>query len=199
MFGHAAIEALLEHYEFESVIDVGAGSGVAGFKFQDAGKTVYSSDIADFGAPNLIEGDYLDTYFPKVDVIWASHVLEHQLNVNNFLNKCCFDLNEKGIICVTVPPLKHEIVGGHVTLWNAGLLLYNLILGGFDCRDAAVKTYGYNISVIAKKRREFLPALKYDYGDIETLAPWFPEGFNFQGFNGMISELNWPKKGYYGR
>jgi SAM-dependent methyltransferase len=195
MFADAAIETLLNNYDFKTVLDIGAGSGDAGKRFIKSGKQVVSSDIADMGAPNTVVGDFMDTKFGTFDLVWASHVLEHQLNVNNFLNKCAFHMTMDSYICVTVPPLKHEIVGGHLTLWNAGLLMYNLILGGFDCRDAAVKSYGYNISVIAKKRKEVLPALKYDYGDIETLAPWFPEGFNYQGFNGVISELNWPKKG----
>jgi hypothetical protein len=95
-----------------------------------------------------------------------------------------------GIIAITVPPAKHQIVGGHVTIWNAGLLLYNLIIAGNDCRLAAVKSEGYDISVIAPKVPIRLPNLRRDVGDIETLQGYFPLAAK-QGFDGRISELNW--------
>ena len=68
-----------------------------------------------------------------------------------FLKKCLDLTKENGVICVTVPPLRNKIVGGHLTLWNAGLLLYQMVFIGLDCRDASVLTIGYNVTVIAKK------------------------------------------------
>ena len=62
-------------------------------------------------------------------------------------------LKEGGVLAITVPPLKNEIVGGHLSLWNSGILLYQLVVAGFDCREAIVKKYGYNISVIVKKNK----------------------------------------------
>jgi SAM-dependent methyltransferase len=117
------------------------------------------------------------------DAIWASHVLEHQFDVGAFLRKCFADLREDGILCVTVPPLKHNLVGGHVSLFNQGTLVYNLILAGFDCSEARVSpTYAnapdqppYNISVLVRKRGCDLPKnLTCDAGDIERLAHLFP-------------------------
>jgi hypothetical protein len=86
--------------------------------------------------------------------------------------------------------MKHSIVGGHLTVWNTGLILYNLIIAGFDCSEASVKTYGYDCSVIVKKKTAILPELGYDYGDIEKLSHFFPFDAR-QGFNGQILELNW--------
>ena len=91
-----------------------------------------------------------------------------------------------------MPPMKDAIVGGHVSLWNAGMLIYRLVLAGFDCRQAAVKTYGYNISVVVRKRVAHLPELAMDAGDIERLAQFFPMPVA-QDFDGRISQLNWPK------
>lgn len=124
------------------------------------------------------------------DAVWACHVLEHQPDVGAFLAACRRQLRDGGILAVTVPPPKHEIVGGHVTLWNAGLLLYNLILAGFDCRDATVGTYGYNISVIATKREIQLPTLAFDHGDIERLAGFFPVPVA-EGFDGRLPDIGW--------
>lgn len=122
--------------------------------------------------------------------IWMSHTLEHMLNVQKSLVLVYNTLTDDGVFAVTVPPLKHEIVGGHVSLWNAGLLLYRLILAGFDCEHAAVKTYGYNISVVVRKRPVAMPILNRDAGDIELLAPYFPIPVH-QGFDGRIEEHNW--------
>ena len=94
-------------------------------------------------------------------------------------------------MAVTVPPMKHSIVGGHVSMWNAGLVMYRLVLAGFDCSKAMVKQYGYNISVIAPKAPPLSTPLAYDNGDIERIAHLLPPGYNHQSFNGNIQELNW--------
>jgi SAM-dependent methyltransferase len=141
--------------------------------------------------PDIID-DYNSYQFTdKFDLIWCSHVLEHQLNVNFFLRKIWHDLKPGGIYAITVPPMKSQVVGGHVTVWNAGLLLYNLVLAGFDCSKCHVKKYGYNISVVGRKKKAKLPkGLKMDQGDIEKLAEFFPLPVQ-QDFNGDIQKLNW--------
>jgi SAM-dependent methyltransferase len=138
-----------------------------------------------------IVGDYNVEYCGgksnAFDAIWCAHCLEHQLNVHDFLRKIFLECKEDGVVCITVPPLKHEIVGGHVSLWNAGLLIYNMILAEFDCSHAKVIVDGYNISVLVRKKQAYLPELSYDTGDIEKLARYFPFPVK-QGFNGDIKE-----------
>ena len=100
-------------------------------------------------------------------------------------------LIDNGILIITVPPLKHNIVGGHVTLWNMGLLLYNLVLAGFDCSQAKCKKYGYNISVIVRNRTTNLPSdLHMDCGDLEKLSNYFPCEFG-QNIDGNMVSINW--------
>ena len=195
-----AMEALIDHCDFLTVLDVGSGAGKHADIFEAAGKHVTAID---FGVSVYFQqktsqrteiiADYYEYTFEKpFDCIWASHVLEHQPNPNAFLRKTHRDLKEGGWLAITVPPLKHSIVGGHLSLWNAGLLLYQLIFAGFDCRDAAVRTYGYNVSVIVKKTTiKEMPSLHYDSGDIDRLAPFFPAGLR-EGFDGRIKRLNWP-------
>ncbi len=195
-----ALAALLDHCVFETVLDVGSGAGAHSKVFEKNGKQVTSVDFgvsayyqrtADHG--EVVLGDYCEVLFKEqFDLVWASHVLEHQPNVNLFLKKVFSDLKEGGWLAVTVPPLKHQIVGGHVSLWNAGVLLYHLILAGFDCSAASIKRYGYNISIVVRKRSILeLPALHYDTGDIDRLSRYFPPGLR-ERFNGDIRELNWP-------
>jgi hypothetical protein len=186
----AAMKQVLEHYEFNTVLDVGAGYGLHAATFREFGKTVTPTDL--FGRiEGLVTGNYMDIEFEPHDLTWASHVLEHQLDTHMFLKKLRKETKAGGYTCVTVPPMKHDIVGGHVSLWNAGLLLYRMVLAGFDCKKAAVKKYGYNITVIAQAQEFELPNdLEFGSGDIEKLKPWLP-AFANQGFNGDIHELNW--------
>lgn len=186
MFADQALNKLLS-LEFDTVLDIGSGEGVHAQIMRDAGKEV--TTIAWTGEADIV-GDYMDNHFEPFDAIWASHVLEHQRNTGAFLDKCFDELKDRGILAITVPPLKQDIVGGHVNLYNAGLLLYQMILAGFDCSQAMVKTYGYNISVIVRKKKAELPALWYDRGDIELLNQFFPMQVK-QGFNGHIASVNW--------
>lgn len=188
-----AFQVIANDPGIRTILDVGSGAGDHAKAFREAGKEVTTVSLippADF-----VGFDYLDLNFggDKFDCIWASHVLEHQPNVNAFLKKCKADLKPDGVLAVTVPPLKHAIVGGHLTLWNAGLLLYNLVLAGFDCSKAKVRTYGYNISVIVGNKtvpQEVIDSLHMDSGDIEKLDKYFPMPAK-QGFDGNIQAVNW--------
>ena len=191
MFGDEAARKLVKDYSFNTLLDIGSGPKSAAYSlFTDNGKTVTRQDINPDYQPDLL-GDFNNLVIvDQYDCVWCSHVLEHQLNVNYFLTKIFYTLKKGGVLAITVPPRKDEIVGGHVTLWNAGLLLYNLILAGFDCKNAAVKSYDYNISVIVEKKTAILPNLNYDAGDINALNEFFPLGV-FEGFDGNIQEINW--------
>jgi SAM-dependent methyltransferase len=186
-----AISRLLQ-LEFKTILDIGSGDGQHADRFRAAGKLVTEVDLNP-SRPGVINQPYenfnLDSTM-RFDCLWCCHCLEHQPNVNSFLTKMHNDLLLGGILAITVPPLKHSIVSGHLSLWNGGLLLYNLILARFDCRRAMVKKSGYNITVIVRRNEIKLPQLVYNTGDLARLAPYFPPGLN-EGFNGDIEELNW--------
>lgn len=202
MMAGEAIQKLVRNYDFQTVLDIGSGSGVHCKYFRIEGKTVSAIDIGrsiyydkrndNYNNVTLHAFDlYSDVNLGQYDCVWASHILEHQRNPGLFLEKC-FHLT-KDLFAITVPPLKHNIVGGHVTLWNAGLLLYNMILAGFDCSQAAVKSYGYNISVIVRKKevdQDDLKSLHYDSGDIVRLQRYFPLPVK-ESFDGQLKEINW--------
>ncbi len=195
--GSQALERLLEYQDVHRVLDIGSGAGVQAQIMRAAGRKVTTVSMAQ---PADLVGDYLKLKISgdPWDAIWASHVLEHQPSPGEFLRCCYRDLRMGGILAVTVPPPKHEIVGGHLTLWNAGLLLYHLIVAGFDCREARVSApyengpgYDkYNISVIVRKVQAWLPKLKFDAGDIEALAEFFPIPVT-HGFDGRLPPINW--------
>ena len=185
MNGEQALEKLLK-MQFTTVLDLGSGAGEHAEKFKNCDKIVTTINLV---PPADIVGDFMN-HHRNYDCIWCCHVLEHQRNPGQFLEKCFNNLYNNGILAITVPPRKDEIVGGHLSIWNAGLLLYNLILAGFDCRKASVKTYGYNVSVIVQKKKAKIESLEMDFGDIERLSEFFP--FNAKhGFDGNIGEINW--------
>ena len=180
---------LIKNYSFTTILDIGAGRCLHTDFFREHGKVVTATDYYAIRS-DVVEGDYMGLKFPQHDAVWCSHVLEHQLNVQLFLEKMLSEVKEGGVIAITVPPLKHYIVGGHVSLWNAGLLLYRLILAGIDCSEASVRCYGYNISVIVRKKTITLPKLYHDAGDIELLSEWFPIEAS-QNFDGECINCNW--------
>lgn len=188
-----------------TILDVGAGAKrLHANWFEARGHIVDTVDYA--GTPTYV-GDYntlqIDTEY---DCVWCCHTLEHQLNVNNFLKKLHSNVKLGGYVAITVPPFKHQVVSGHVMLWNAGLLLYNMVLAGFDCSNARIKRYGYikqqeteyNISIIVQKVETELPyeTLTYNEGDLVRLRPFLPPIPEIQqhphaSFNGDIKEFNW--------
>ena len=191
-----ALQKLVSDYEFHTVLDIGCGDGIHSDRFTAAGKRVTGIDYRPPRA-GVIEANSLSHRFDEpFDCIWASHVLEHQPNAQVFLHKIYQDLKPGGVLAITVPPLKNEIVSGDLTLWNAGLLLYNLVVAGFDCREARCKQYGYNISLITPKIAADLPTekMRFANGDIEMLSRFFPSNSAVtwqQGCSGDIAELNW--------
>jgi SAM-dependent methyltransferase len=204
-FAGLAIWRALADYEFETVLDVGGGAGEHGAVFRAFGKHVTS---VDYGrsvyferrdpSHDVIVGDFNRLDLPRrYDLVWCSHVLEHQLDPHHFLGRLHAATAEGGVLALTVPPAKSQIVGGHVSLWNAGLLLYRLVLAGFDCRQARVRRYGYNISVLLEKRSITLPDLAYDCGDLRLLRPFLPAALPFapnaldDPFEGEFASLNW--------
>ena len=179
---------MLSEYEFSTVLDLGSGAGTHAGVFAKYGKVVTALDYGkspyyEHRNPEIgtIVADFnvYDFGGATFDCVWASHVLEHQPNTNFFLRKIHSVAKEGGVVAITVPPLKHQIVGGHVSLWNGGLLLYHLVLAGFDCAAARVRRYGYNISVILTKRSINVPDLAFDRGDLTRLKSFLPSSLRY--------------------
>jgi SAM-dependent methyltransferase len=189
-------------YNFDTILDIGTGPDmyIVDF-FIKNGKIVYAIDLKKQNSYehenfHFIEGDFIQHVFSqKFDAVWASHVLEHNQNTGLFLDKVYELLKDNGILFCIVPPHKTQIVGGHVTIgWNIGILMYNLILCGFDVKEGRYKRKGYNIAAFVKKRKDKSLPKNIDYGnqDIEKLRDYWPDKNYFkQGFEGDLSEWNW--------
>jgi 2-polyprenyl-3-methyl-5-hydroxy-6-metoxy-1,4-benzoquinol methylase len=170
----------------KSVLDVGSGGGFHARAFAEAGSEVLCVDYgtsvyARHGQRDgltVVNVDFNAFHSEKkFDLIWASHILEHQRNVGVFLEKLIDCCSEDGTIAITVPDPHRKLAGGHVTLWTPGLLAYNVALCGVDISDARFIRGTHEFSIFFKRRKVPLPDdLTYDYGDLDKLAKYLPQG-----------------------
>ena len=170
------------------MLDVGGGHGIHARFFRKKGLNVDIVDMETGDSPLVFQGDYLDYVSKPYDIIWSSHVLEHIPNIGVFIDKLYADINEGGYLAITVPPIReNNMAYGHLSLWNAGLLLLNLAKAGFDPRTAHLATYGYNISCIIQKTSE---SEKYTMQWIKNNFPSKIKIFDIH-FSGDIKRYHW--------
>lgn len=174
-------------YEFNTVLDVGAGSLGHSRMFHHAGKVVTALDLGSSVYFNKNRNSSKDTFeilvedftffesSRKWDLIWASHILEHQTNVGSFLTKIISFCSEAGYICITVPIPHRNLWSGHLSLWTPGLLVYNLVLCGVDASKAEVIFGNGEFSIILLLKKVTLPSnLVFDQGDLGKLKHLLP-------------------------
>lgn len=164
------------------LLNVGAGGVVYEDKhsplFRDKGATVYTNDLCYSDDDNHIQAHFPELpvfYKHMFSALWSSHTLEHVPDPGMFIRGIDQYTSDNALIGIVVPPMKPELVGGHLSLWTPGSIVYNFIINGFDCSKARVGVAGYNIYLVMRKNMiTNMPTLKYDCGDIETLSQYFP-------------------------
>lgn len=187
-----ALHCLLSDYDFDTLLDVGSGRGEHARAFRFMGRDVTTLDPV-FDAD--IKEDFLTADLPQFDVVWCSHVLEHQRDIGRFIDKMITCCKPNGLICISVPPeINPHFLLCHPNQFSVGLLLYHLILAGVDCRNVRALTYGYNVSVIVPNVKNGLPRQSWAH-EMEC-AEFFPTEItrhNNQLF-GPLRSLNWESK-----
>lgn len=198
--GEKSLNKIIKNLNFNTVLDVGSGEGKQKNFFCSNGKIVKTCDYDLLQAPhsdNLSQnydyvGNFLDLKIEKkFDFVFSSHVLEHQRNVGEFLEKKINCTKEGGFICTVVPIRKPFITGGHCTLWNPGLLLYNFVLCGIDCSECYLEQIDYDICLVVKNKKFDIEQIDlcYDRGDVDKLMKFFPFDAP-EPFNGDIMYVN---------
>ena len=174
----------------ELVLDVGAGSLVHSKYFASKGKRVTAVDLGTSGYAmsrkeideerghlEVINADF-NAYASELqwDIVWASHILEHQKNAGDFLSKCLQHTKESGLLVLVVPFPHKEIWGGHLTYWTPGVLAYNLVMAGTSMAESSAFESHGEFVVVAKKRSIELNKLdlSFDSGDVDRLSDYLP-------------------------
>ena len=198
--GQFILPEIIENLKFNTVLDVGSGEGKQRDFFINKNKKVKTCDLNIINGPHCdsskISYDYNENFLKakineKFDFVFSSHVLEHQQNVGLFIDKKISCTKNQGYICTIVPIRKPFVTGGHFTIWNGGLLLYNFVMAGIDCSKCYLIQKDYEICLVVKNQR-FDPNvldLKYDRGDIDKLRYYFPFELT-EPFNGDIMYIN---------
>ena len=172
----------------KNVIDVGSGGGYHANELKNIGAKVTCVDYGTsiYAAESIIDNCNVVTvdfnkYFPseKFEIVWASHVLEHQRNIGHFIEKlisCCAD---NGFVCITIPDPHRNLWGGHLSQLSPGLLAYNVVLCGVDLSTSIFIRGTNEFSLLFKPIKIDLPSnLTFDTGDLKKLAIYLPQGFN---------------------
>lgn len=183
----------LEHYPATSVLDIGCGTGPVWDLFAAKGLHITGVDLLPTElVPSMVGGspvtyhsaDFLSATLPQqFDAVYSSHTIEHVPDTERFLRAFFAHLAPDGAYCLMWPPPKPEIVSGHVHVFNPGLMLYNLVRLGIDCRDVEVVRCGYSLAIMGRYRRFERPELTHNEGDLNALAEHFPFRAQ-QDFNG---------------
>ena len=171
----------------------------------------YRAAVENDGGPpwRILMGNFMCSTTEVYDALWVHHVTEHILDPHVFMVKLHSMLREGGILALTVPPLKSQIVGGHVSVWLGGLLIQHLVRAGFDCKYMRLFKQSYSIGVLLKKRT-ITETIKWrhDRGDIcQLMEPYLPIGLKrsaglkaadrakgddcMDAFEGNLLSLNW--------
>lgn len=183
----------VDRYEVSSILDIGCGSGPVWPQFFEkrmavTGVDLVPQEVAMAGhmdrAANYIDGDFLEIQLPDMyDAVYSSHTIEHVPDTERFLMKFFSYLRPGGAFCLVWPPPKPEVVSGHVHVFNLGLMLYNLVRLGVDCRDVEMVRCGYCLALMGRYQRFSLPELTHNEGDLDRLGAFFPFRAH-QGFDG---------------
>ncbi len=157
--GFALLEYLLSKENFSKkfkVLDIG---GALGHHVKIMRKFGLSVDSIDKYEENTeFKGDFNTYKFKsKYDMIFCSHVIEHQRNQGIFLDKIYDILKNDGDLVISGPKHPAErFVEGHISTTILPVFMQILIYAGFDCKNGKImQIAGIENSFIVKKAKNF--------------------------------------------
>ena len=150
--------------KYKRALDVGSGLGVQTEIMRHAGLEVFQvdkySENADF------QVDFINHEFnQKFDIIYCSHVIEHQRNVGTFLDKIFDILQDDGLLLISAPKHPAErLVEGHLNCFYTTYFIQHLIHAGFDCRNGKFLSCGgiENAAIVPKANNFCISERKED-------------------------------------
>ena len=156
--GLALIEFLISERnnigkKFKTSLDIGSGDGVHSEIMNHAGLKVTQvdkySDVADY------QMDFMSWTKGRhfvFDVVFCSHVIEHQRNVGSFLDRIFDVLSDDGVLIISAPSEDHNLIEGHLNSFNVPLFLQQMIHAGFDCKNGKFLSAMENSFIVSKAK-----------------------------------------------
>lgn len=177
----------------KTAIDVGAGEGTQARILRHVGIEVTTLDPV---FPSDVNADVFDPEVGELgpyDLVFTSHVIEHQRNVGLFVDRLIQLCKPGGWLVITAPPeITPAFLLAHPFQFTAGSIMYHLVMAGVDCRNARALTYAYNVSVIVQNNPNGLPKQSWAHeGECERFFPEPLRRFSPTQIWGPIRELNW--------
>ena len=135
--------------KFKTCLDIGSGEGVHTAILRHAGLEVFQVDK--YSTTSEYKVDFIEHKFDrKFDVVFCSHVIEHQRNVGLFLDKIFDILSDDGVLIISAPKEDHNLIEGHLSSFNVPLFLQQMIHAGFDCKDGKFLSTIENSFIVSK-------------------------------------------------
>ena len=135
--------------KFKTCLDIGSGEGVHTSILRHAGLEVFQVDK--YSTTSEYKVDFIEHKFDrKFDVVFCSHVIEHQRNVGLFLDKIFDILSDDGVLIISAPKEDHNLIEGHLNSFNVPLFLQQMIHAGFDCKDGKFLSTIENSFIVSK-------------------------------------------------
>ncbi len=140
--------------KFKTSLDIGSGDGVHSEIMQHVGFKVTGvdkySDRADY---NMDFMSYTKARQMDFDVVFCSHVIEHQRNVGEFLDRIYDVLSDDGVLIISAPNHSAEtLIEGHINSFIFPLFLQQLIHAGFDCKNGKYLSAMENSFIVSKSK-----------------------------------------------
>ena len=151
--------------KYSKALDIGSNHGNHTNIMREFGLNVDQIDKYNKSAD--IHADFNSYVFKeKYDVIFCSHVIEHQRNIGFFLDKIYDILEDHGVLIISGPVHEAErFVEGHIASTIFPLFLQSLIYAGFDCKvGKTMMIGGVENSFIVTKAKNFDLNERYETG-----------------------------------
>lgn len=110
------LNALVGNLENKSILDYGCSWGYTTWQFQDIGMKAQGFEIgkgrAEFGKKNLnvkIATSIDEIKIDPFDFVYSSHVIEHLVDINGFVNTCLEKLKPEGFIVLLCPNASNDL------------------------------------------------------------------------------------------
>ena len=137
---------------YNKALDIGSGKGIHSEILKESGLEVYKLDMYSNDAEYKV--DFIKHNFKeKFDVIFCSHVIEHQRNVGIFLDKIYDIMSENGVLIISAPKHHAErLIEGHLNCFLTTYFIQHLIHAGFDVKTGKYLSSFENSAIVSKAR-----------------------------------------------